>query len=176
MTTQAPPRSASESVWSTPLPSTSVLPSRDRHLIRVIAWAVTVAAQPSAETRVSTTWTAQEADLGVRPVRRPRSAAPAATRVSVRASVLPGTTRAPRAAAGSAATTAAARALRYAVAASAAPPPVTADAAPLWVSAAAGAAAASVAAATATVTTMCAQCRLFILTPFWRVTGWRRRR
>ena len=85
MTTQVPSRYASVRVWSTPLPSTSVLPARDRHLILVTAWAVTVAPEPSAESSAPRMVTRQEADFGVRPARRPRSAAPAATWDSVAA-------------------------------------------------------------------------------------------
>ena len=61
---------------------------------------------------MSTTVTRQVADSTVRPAFRPRSAVPAATCASVRASALPGTTQAASAAAGSAAVTAAARAWR----------------------------------------------------------------
>ena len=164
------------SVWSTPLPSTSVAPFAERQVSSVTARATTTADFASAPGRESTTVTRQDADSRLRPV-RPCSAVPAATCASVRASALPGTTQAASAAAGSAAVTAAVRASRYAVAAASGPaaaasPAVCPTAA--GVPAAAGAAAANAAATTAAAT-MSAQCRLFILTPFWRVMGWWRR-
>ncbi len=165
-------------VWSTPLASTSVLPFAACHVSVVMACAATTAVTPSSAGWLSRTVTRHAADFTLRPKAAPRRAVPSATLASVRARPLPATTQGARVAAGSAAVMAAALACRYAVAEAEGPAaaalPASPGTVPAAVLAAAGAAAANAAAATAAAT-MCAQCRLFILTPFGRVTGWRRR-
>ncbi len=112
MTTHASPLRRSVSVWSTPLPSASVLPLADRQVSIVMTWAATTAVTPSSAGWLSRTVTRQSADFAVRPNASPRSAVPVATLASVRARALPGTTQGASAAAASAAVIAAALAWR----------------------------------------------------------------
>ena len=99
-------------MWSTPLPSVSVLPFAARQVSVVIAWAATTAVTPSSAGWLSRTVTRHAAVSAVRPAASPRSAVPSATLASVRASALPATTQGASTAAGSAAGIAAALAWR----------------------------------------------------------------
>ena len=112
MTSQRSPLHESRIVWSMPLASTSVLPAAVRQVMVVTARAPTDVVTPSSAGWTSRMVTLHEASATDRPMFSPRSAVPAASLASVRASALPVTRNGASAATGSAAVTAAARAWR----------------------------------------------------------------
>ncbi len=112
VTSQRSPLRESVIVWSMPLASTSVLPAAVRQVMVMTALAPTDVVTPSSAGWTSRMVTAQDAVATDRPRFSPRSAVPAASLASVRASALSAGRYGASAAAGSSAVIAAARACR----------------------------------------------------------------